>query len=65
MLIIFEKMSSNDTYDDISDLFDVNAGISVIPAYILIYIFVFAFSAVVGTIGNIMVNVLLLLTNLI
>lgn len=56
-------MSSNSTEDDIPDLFDVTAGISVIPAYILIYIFIFGFSAIIGTIGNIMVKILLLVFN--
>lgn len=41
--------------ESFADLFDLNLGFGSAPIYILIYLSVYGFAAIVGTLGNILV----------
>lgn len=41
--------------ESFADLFDLNSGFGSAPIYILIYLSVYGFAAIVGTLGNILV----------
>lgn len=54
-LDLMEGSESNST-SDFPDLLDLSKGFSGVPVYIIIYIIIFVFASIVGTIGNALVG---------
>lgn len=48
-------MNNSNAEVDIPDLFDIVKGISDAPAYLVLYVVILGCSALIGTIGNILV----------